>query len=71
MVPERPPLEIASAVNKVFMMELNCSVAWSGEIFGGTAQPLAAKHQNDNHDQENEAERAAANPDATGKNRRE
>ena len=31
---------------------------------------LAAKHQNDNNDQENKAERAAANPDGTGKNRR-
>jgi hypothetical protein len=30
----------------------------------------AAKHQNDNNDPENEAERSAANPDGTGKNRR-
>jgi hypothetical protein len=50
MVPERPPLEIASAVNKVFKMALSCSVTWSGEVFGETVQRLAAKHQNDNND---------------------
>ena len=37
MVPERPPLEIASAVNKVFIMvSFECSAAWFGEVFGGT-----------------------------------
>ena len=72
MVPERPPLEIASAVNKVFIMSGECSVAWSGEVLGGTAQQrLAAKQQNHNDDEEKEADRAAANIEGTGKNRRE
>jgi uncharacterized protein (DUF2132 family) len=31
---------------------------------------LAAKHQNHNDDDEKEADRASANPDGTGKNRR-
>ena len=38
MVPERPSLEIASAVNRVFMTALSCSVVRPGDVFGGTAQ---------------------------------
>jgi hypothetical protein len=52
-------------------MALSCSVAWSGEIFGGTAQRLAAKQYNHNDDDEKEADRAAANIVDIGKNRRE
>jgi hypothetical protein len=39
--------------------------------FDGTAQWLAAKQQNHNDDDEKEADRAAANIEGTGKNRRE
>ena len=71
MVPQRPRLEIASAVNKFFIMAIECSVAWSGGVFKRTAQRLAAKQQNHNDDDEKEADRTSANPDAIGKNRRE
>jgi hypothetical protein len=37
MVPERPPLEIASAVNKVFMMVLS---AQSRRLLKAPAKPL-------------------------------
>ena len=47
------------------------SAAWSGQGFGGTAQRLAAKQDNRDEDDENEADRAAANPDGTGNNRQE
>ena len=46
-------------------------IAWPDEVFGGTAQPSAAKNQNDDDDQENEAEPAAANIEGIGKNRGE
>jgi hypothetical protein len=46
-------------------------VALSGEVFGGTAQRLAAKQQNHNDNDEKEADRAAAYIKGTGKNGRE
>jgi hypothetical protein len=46
-----------------------CPVAQPGGVFGGAAQPLAAKDQNDNDDQENETEAAAANIEGAGQNR--
>ena len=43
----------------------------AGKVFGGTAQRLAAKQENHNDDDEDEANRTAANIEGTGKNRRE
>jgi len=40
----------------------------SGEVFGGTDRG-SAEYENQNDDDEQEAAHAAANPDATGKNR--
>ena len=71
MVPERPPLEIASAVNKVFIMGMSGQSRSLVQSSGGMAQRLAAKHQNDHNDQDNEAERAAAYIVEIGQNRRE
>jgi hypothetical protein len=42
-----------------------------GGVFDRTAQRLAAKQQNHNDDDEQEADRAAANIEGIGKNRRE
>jgi hypothetical protein len=50
---------------------IECSLAWLGKVFGGTAQRLAAKQYNHNNDDEKEADRAAANIVNIGKNRRE
>jgi len=47
--------------------DVKCPVAWSGESFGRTSQQLA-KQQNHNDDDEQEADRASANPDGIGKN---
>jgi hypothetical protein len=47
------------------------SGAWSGEAFGGMAQRLTAKQENHNDDDEDKADRTAANIEGTGKNRRE
>ena len=41
----------------------------AGWVFGGTAQPSAAKDQNDDDDQENEAEAAAADIKCAAQNR--
>jgi hypothetical protein len=38
-------------------------------FFGATAQPLAAKQYHHNNDEENEADRAAANIKGAGKKR--
>jgi len=51
---------------KVFPQS-SCDVAGA---LDGTAQWLAAKQQNHNDDDEKEADRAAANIEGTGKNRR-
>jgi hypothetical protein len=51
-------------------MSLSCSVAWFVEVFGGMVQPLTDQ-QNHNDDDEQEADRAAANPNGTTKNRQE
>ena len=67
MVPDRPPLEIASAVNKVFMIGLSTQphalVKSSTEWLTGLAED-----QNQKDDDEKEAG-ATANIDGTGKNR--
>jgi hypothetical protein len=57
-------------VNKVFIMALRAGSRGRLKPFVRTAQRSAAKHQNNNHDQENEAERASANIDGIGQNRR-
>jgi hypothetical protein len=49
-------------------MAFSCSAAWFGEVFGGAVQWLT-EHQNHNDDDENEAERASADVERTGKNR--
>jgi hypothetical protein len=40
-------------------------------VFGGMVQRSAAKQQNDNNDYEKEADRASANVERPGQNRRE
>ena len=42
---------------------------WAGEVFGGTAQRLAAQQKHHDDDEENQAYRAAANIEGTGKYR--
>ena len=63
MVPERPPLEIASAVNKVFIDAVERSVVWPGEVIGGMGQRLV-EQWNPEDDHETEVDRAA-NPAAS------
>jgi hypothetical protein len=43
MVPERPPLEIASAVNKVFIIVLSASVKKQQPTSGGSDQAFVSK----------------------------
>ena len=71
MVPERPPLEIASAVNKVFMVEVERAAAEARAGFDGMAPRSAAQQEHDYDDGEQQADRAAANPNGTGKNGRD
>jgi hypothetical protein len=60
-------LELASAVNKVFIMA-GCRVVSVG---GEANQRLAAKQENYNNDEEQEADRTAANIVKVGKHGQE
>lgn len=79
MVPDRPPLEIASSVNNVFMMLLPAPSAVARPVFSWPGRRPARNHhrlaatQQENHDDDEDqhADRAAADVERVGKKRRE